>query len=73
MALVLGIIGRTEPLITGAMLVPIIKYILCPLKVFVSKFKRNLITLETCIVVVCIWFQRTSDKGFKSLKVQTEY
>lgn len=36
-ALVLGIIGRTEPFITGAMLVAIIKYILCPLKVFVNR------------------------------------
>jgi hypothetical protein len=56
------------------MLVPIIKCIACPLKVFVSGFKRNPILFEKAwILVVCIGFKRISDKGFKGLKVQTEY
>lgn len=48
-AFILGIIGRTEPFITGAMVVLIVKYIPCPLKVFADRFKNNPITLETCV------------------------
>lgn len=42
-----GYCWQNEPFITGAMLAPIIKHILCPLKVFVSRLKRHLIVLET--------------------------
>lgn len=56
MALVLGIIGRTEPFISDTVPVSIIKHIVCPLKVFVSRLKINLL---------CILFQRASDKALK--------